>query len=187
MDTTKNNWTIHSKELRYDNNWISVFHHEGLNPAGTPGIYGVVHFKNRAIGIVALDENEQIYLIGQHRFPLDRYSWEIPEGGGPLTEAPVLAAQRELLEEAGLMAEHWEEIIHMDISNSVSDEECVVFLARGLTQHTPEPEETEQLAVKKVSLQEAYDMVKRFEIRDSITVAAIQKVMLMRYEGSLNK
>jgi 8-oxo-dGTP pyrophosphatase MutT (NUDIX family) len=187
MDTTKNPWTIQSRELKYDNNWISVWHHEGLNPSGTPGIYGVVHFKNKAIGIVAMDEEEQIYLVGQFRFPLNRYSWEIPEGGGPLAEPPLETAKRELLEEAGLVADNWQEIVRMDISNSVCDEEGVIFLATGLTQHAPEPEETEQLTIKKVPLLEVYDMVNRFEITDSLTVAAIQKVMLMRYEGALNK
>ncbi|RFS20447.1 NUDIX hydrolase [Chitinophaga silvatica] len=187
MDTTKNPWKIHSKEIRYENNWISVWHHEGLNPAGTPGIYGVVHFKNKAIGIVALDNEGYIYLVGQYRFPMNRFSWEIPEGGGPLTEEPLATAKRELLEETGLVAQHWEEILKLDISNSVSDEEGVIFLATGLTQETPEPEETEQLLVKRIPLEEAYNMINKAEITDSITVAAIQKVMLMRYEGSLNK
>jgi 8-oxo-dGTP pyrophosphatase MutT (NUDIX family) len=187
MDTTKNPWTIHSREVRYDNNWISVFHHECSTPLGTPGIYGVVHFKNKAIGIIALDDEDNIYLVGQYRFPLNRFSWEIPEGGGPLTEGPLATAKRELLEETGLVAEHWEELLHIALSNSVSDEEGVVFLARGLTQGEAAPEETEELYIKKVPVEEAYRMVNNFEITDSLSVAAIQKVMLMRYEGSLNK
>jgi 8-oxo-dGDP phosphatase len=187
MDTTKNPWTIHSREARYDNNWISVWHHEGLNPAGSAGIYGVVHFKNLAIGVVALDEEMNIYLVGQYRFPLQRFSWEIPEGGGPLGGDPLDSAKRELLEETGLVATHWEVITRMDLSNSVSDEEGVVFLARGLEQREAEPEDTEQLLVKKVPFEEAYRMVKDFEITDSLSVAAIQKVKLMGYEGLLNK
>lgn len=187
MDTTKNPWTIHSRETRYDNNWISVWHHEGLNPVGGAGIYGVVHFKNQAIGVVALDEEMNIYLVGQYRFPLQRFSWEIPEGGGPLGEDPLDSAKRELLEETGLVATHWEVITRMDLSNSVSDEEGVVFLARGLEQREAEPEDTEQLFVKKVPFEEAYRMVKDFEITDSLSVAAIQKVKLMGYEGLLNK
>lgn len=187
MDTTKNPWTIHSREMRYDNNWISIWHHEGLNPAGGAGIYGVVHFKNQAIGIVALDDEMNIYLVGQYRFPLKQFSWEIPEGGGPLGESPLDAAKRELLEETGLVASHWEVISRIALSNSVSDEEGVVFLARGLEQREPEPEETEQLTVKKVPFEEAYRMVNDFEITDSLSVAAIQKVKLMGYEGLLNK
>lgn len=187
MDTTKNPWTIHSRETRYDNNWISVWHHDVLNPAGGPGIYGVVHFKNLAIGVVALDDDMNIYLVGQYRFPLQRFSWEIPEGGGPHGEDPLEGAKRELLEETGLVAAHWEVITRIDLSNSVSDEEGVVFLARGLEQREAEPEETEQLYIKKVPFEEAYQMVKDFEITDSLSVAAIQKVKLMSYEGLLNK
>ena len=187
MDTTKNPWTIHSREKRYDNNWISVWHHEGLNPTGGKGIYGVVHFKNHAIGVVALDGENNIYLVGQYRFPLERFSWEIPEGGCPLGEVPLDTAKRELLEETGLVASHWEEITRLDLSNSVSDETGVVFLARGLEQRQAEPEETEQLVVKRVPFEEAYQMVDRFEITDSVSVADIQKVKLMIYEGLLNK
>jgi 8-oxo-dGTP pyrophosphatase MutT (NUDIX family) len=187
MDTTNNPWTIHSRETKYDNNWISVWHHEGLNPAGGKGIYGVVHFKNLAVGVVALDDDMHIYLVGQYRFPLKRFSWEIPEGGGPLGEAALDTAKRELLEETGLVASRWDEITRMALSNSVSDEEGVVFLARGLEQRTAEPEETEQLIVKKVPFEEAYRMVSNFEITDSLSVAAIQKVRLMGYEGLLNK
>ncbi|MEC5145981.1 NUDIX hydrolase [Chitinophaga sp. 212800010-3] len=178
MDTTRNPWTIKSREIKYDNNWISIWHHDVLTPAGTPGIYGVVHFKNVAIGIVALDDDNNIYLVGQYRFPLNRYSWEIPEGGGPLHEAPLDAAQRELLEETGLVARHWEVIVKMDISNSVSDEECIIYLATGLEQREAEPEETEELIVKKVPFEEACRMVDTFEIRDSLSVAAIQKVKI---------
>lgn len=188
MDTTKNPWTIHSRDLRYDNNWISVWHHEGLNPAGSAGIYGVVHFKNLAVGVVALDDDMNIYLVGQYRFPLKRFSWEIPEGGAPLgLESALDTAKRELLEETGLVAAHWEEITRLDMSNSVSDEEGVVFLARGLEQRAAEPEETEQLIIKKVPFEEAYRMLSNFEITDSLSVAAIQKVKLMGYEGLLNK
>jgi 8-oxo-dGTP pyrophosphatase MutT (NUDIX family) len=187
MDTTKNPWTIHSRESRYDNNWISVWHHEGLNPAGGAGIYGVVHFKNMAIGVVALDEDMNIYLVGQYRFPLQRFTWEIPEGGGPLGTDPLDSAKRELLEETGLVAANWEIITRIDLSNSVSDEEGVVFLATGLEQRMAEPEETEQLLIKKVPFEEAYRMVNDFEITDSLSVAAIQKVKLMGYEGLLNK
>ncbi|MCW3464456.1 NUDIX domain-containing protein [Chitinophaga nivalis] len=187
MDTSKNPWTIHSREIRYDNNWISVWHHEGLNPSGNPGIYGVVHFKNLAVGVIALDDEMNIYLVGQFRFPVNRFSWEIPEGGGPLGEEALDTAKRELLEETGLVASRWEEIVQLDMSNSVSDETGVVFLARGLEQRTAEPEDTEELHLKKIPFEEAYRMVQRYEITDSLSVAAIQKVKLMLYEGVLNQ
>lgn len=185
MDITKNPWTIHSSEVRYDNNWIQVIHHEGLNPAGGPGIYGVVHFKNLAIGIVALDDQQNIYLVGQYRFPLKKFSWEIPEGGGPLGEYPLDTAKRELLEETGLIANHWEVIVETALSNSVSDETGVIFLARQLEQREAEPEDTEQLFVKKIPFEEAYQMVKNYDITDSLSVMAIQKIKLMMLEGEL--
>lgn len=175
---TKNPWTILDQALRYDNPWISVTEYQVLNPHGGKGIYGKVHFKNLAIGIVALDEQGHIYLVGQYRFPLDRFSWEIPEGGGPLGCDPLESAQRELLEETGLKARHWEKLLGMHLSNSVTDEWSIVYLATGLSQHEAQPEETERLYVKKVLIEEAFAMIDREEITDSITVAALLKMRL---------
>lgn len=174
-----NPWTILSENVVYNNNWISVHHYEVLNPAGGKGIYGKVHFKNIAIGIVPIDEDGNTYLIGQYRFPLNKYSWEIPEGGCTFNEQPIDAAKRELLEETGLMATEWEQILLMDLSNSVSDEICIVFVAKKLQQHNAEPEETEQLQIKKCSLIKAFEMVEAREITDAISVAALQKIQLM--------
>lgn len=173
-----NPWTILNGEIIYDNPWISVTEYQVLNPHGGKGIYGKVHFKNLAIGIVPLDEDGNIYLVGQYRFPLEQYSWEIPEGGGPLGADPLASAQRELLEETGLKASSWERILEMHLSNSVSDEFGIVFLATGLSQHTPIPEETEELRIKRVSLETAYDMVNNGIITDSMSVAALLKMKL---------
>ncbi|WP_240155108.1 NUDIX hydrolase [Chitinophaga sp. Cy-1792] len=173
-----NPWKIHSSETKYDNNWISITHHEGLNPAGNAGIYGVVHFKNIAVGVIALDEEMNTYLVGQYRFPLGRFSWEIPEGGGALDEDPLDAARRELLEETGLIAKEYELLVKLDTSNSVTDETAVIYLAQGLEQGVSTPEETEQLTVKKVPFEEAYRMVRDYEITDSLSVAAIQRLKL---------
>jgi 8-oxo-dGTP pyrophosphatase MutT (NUDIX family) len=175
-----NPWRSLSQKVQYDNRWIRVTEHQVINPSGGPGIYGVVHYKHLAIGIVPLDEDGHIWLVGQFRFPLDRYSWEIPEGGGVLHDDPLLSAQRELKEETGMTADHWELILRMDLSNAVSDEEAIIFLARGLHHGPSNPEETEQLAVKKVTLDEAFQMVEGAEIRDAMSVAAIYKMMLMR-------
>jgi 8-oxo-dGTP pyrophosphatase MutT (NUDIX family) len=185
MDINNNPWTILSSDKKYDNNWISVTEHQVLNPAGGAGIYGVVHFKNAAVGVVALDDTHNIFLVGQYRFPLEQFSWEIPEGGGPLGEDTLDTAKRELLEETGLVAFHWEPIVRIHLSNSVSDEAGIVYLARQLEQHAAEPEETEQLFIKKIPFDTAYQMVKDHEITDSLSIAGIQKVKLMLLEGEI--
>ena len=185
MDTQQSPWQILSTAVQYDNKWIRLTEHQVINPNGGKGIYGVVHFKNLAIGVVALDEEMNIYLVGQYRFPLEAFSWEIPEGGGPLGEDPLLSAQRELLEETGLVAARWDPIVQLHLSNSVSDEAGIVYLARGLEQRTAEPEETEQLFIRKIPFETAYRMVKDHEITDSLSVAAIQKIKLMMLEGEL--
>jgi 8-oxo-dGTP pyrophosphatase MutT (NUDIX family) len=127
-----------------------------LNPKGGKGIYGKVHFKNMAIGVLPLDEDLNTYLVGQYRFPLDQYSWEIPEGGGPHGIEALASAKRELEEETGLVAEHWTELVQMHLSNSVTDEYGIVYLARGLRQFEAMPEETEELVVRKVPFAEVY-------------------------------
>jgi len=174
-----NGWKIIDETIAYENNWISLHHYNVINPNGGKGIYGKVHFKNIAIGIIPIDDDGNTWLVGQHRFPLNIYSWEIPEGGCPLNEAPLAAAQRELLEETGLVATEWNQILTMHLSNSVSDEVSMVYIAKGLTQQQAEPEETEQLQIKKLPLREVFKMVQNNTITDSISVAALQKLELM--------
>lgn len=170
---TDNPWqTLGSKEI-YSNPWIRLRQDDIVNPSGNPGIYGVVSFQNKAIGILPLDEEGYTYLVGQFRYTLNAYSWEIPEGGGPLHEAPLTAAQRELKEETGFTAAHWELLGRIHTSNSVTDEEGFLYLATGLTEGESEPEETEQLTVKKVHLKEAVELVMNGEITDSMSMAAI--------------
>ncbi|WP_317131494.1 NUDIX hydrolase [Pedobacter aquae] len=148
----ENPWQILESKAIYDNPWIEITEHQVINPTGGKGIYGEVHFKNYAIGIIALDDDDQIWLVGQYRFPLKAYSWEIPEGGGPLNTNPLASAKRELLEETGLVAQHWEELLRMHLSNSVSDELAIIYLARDFEQFEAQPEETEELVVKKFIL-----------------------------------
>jgi len=178
-----NPWTILSERAVYDNKWIGVTEYDVINPSGGKGIYGVVHFKSLAIGVVPLDEELNTWLVGQYRFPLKQYSWEIPEGGGDPAVPPVASAQRELLEETGLVAKEWTPIMEMHLSNSVSDEKAILFLARQLEQREPEPEETEQLVVRKLPFEEAYRMVMSGEITDSMSVAAILKVKILLNEA----
>jgi len=180
-----NPWKITSENEIYSNPWITLTEYQVLNPAGKPGIYGKVHFKNYAIGVLPLDEDLNTYLVGQFRFPLQQYSWEVPEGGGQLGVSPLDSAKRELLEETGLKADTWTEIQRMHLSNSVSDELAILYLARGLKQFDAEPEETEQLVIKKVPFDEVYRMVCDGEITDSMTVAAVLKVRLMLAEKEL--
>lgn len=175
----KNPWQIISEKKVYDNKWIDVTEYDVINPNGGKGIYGKVHFKNLAIGIVVLDDKLNTYLVGQFRFTLNEYSWEIPEGGGPLGIDPLESAKRELLEETGLVANNWKLILKMHLSNSVTDEYSLIYLARELEQHTAMPEETEQLIIKKLPFEEAWQMVEEGLITDAMSVAAIQKVKLM--------
>jgi ADP-ribose pyrophosphatase len=178
-------WQIVSQTEVYDNPWIALTEYQVINPSGNPGIYGKVHYKNIAIGIIPLDDEMTTYLVGQYRFALDQYSWEIPEGGGIIGADPLESAKRELLEETGLKAESWTEIQRLHLSNSVSDELCIIYLARNLQQFEPEPEDTEQLIIKKIPFEEVYNMVCNGEITDSVTVAAVHKIKLMLLEGKL--
>ncbi|WEA00081.1 NUDIX domain-containing protein [Mucilaginibacter sp. SJ] len=180
-----NPWKITSQKNIYDNPWINVTEYQVINPAGNPGIYGKVHYKNLAIGVLPLDEELNTYLVGQYRFTLNQYSWEMPEGGGPEGTDPLDSAKRELLEETGLKASRWTEIQRLHLSNSVSDELSILYLARGLEQFEAEPEETEQLIIKKVPFAEMYRMVCNSEITDAMTVAAVLKVQLLLTENRL--
>lgn len=186
MNEQQNPWQVMAEKKIYENPWIKLTEFDVINPSGGKGIYGKVHFKAIAVGALPLDEDLNTYLVGQYRFPLDRYSWEIPEGGGAFGIDPVDSAKRELLEETGLVASHWTQIVEMHLSNSVSDEYAVIYLARGLSQETACPEETEQLEVMKLPFEEAYQMVERGEITDSLSVAAILKVKLMLSDGRLS-
>lgn len=176
MDTAtdKNPWTTLSVVEVYENPWIRITHREVLNPMGRPGIYGVVHFKNLAVGIVPIDENGNTWLVGQYRYALNRYSWEIPEGGCPVGADPLEAAQRELREETGLIASKWTKLLDTAISNSVTDELGVVYLAQGISEEgPPDPEETEELQLRKLPLEEALQMVYSGEITDSLSIMGL--------------
>lgn len=179
MHDEKNPWLVKTTQVKYDNPWIRVDEHQVVNPAGNPGIYGVVHFKNIAVAVIPLDENNNTWIVGQYRFPHHRYEWEIPEGGCPEGSTPLETAKRELLEECGLLAENFEMILEMQLSNSGTDEVSYTFVARGITITESEPEETEVLQIKKIPFEELYQMVLRNEIRDALTVASVLKLKMM--------
>ena len=171
----ENPWQTLSTEKKYDNPWIKVEENKVLNPAGNPGIYGVVHFKNIAVAVIPLDENNNTWIVGQYRYTLSSYEWEVPEGGCPENTSPLETAKRELHEEVGLEASHYEMILEMQLSNSVTDEISYTFLARGLTFIGEKPEEDEVLNIRKLPFSELYNMVMRGEIRDALSVASVLK------------
>lgn len=181
----QNPWQTLNIQTVYDNPWIQVTHRNVLNPNGNPGIYGVVHFKNLAIAIVPLDDEGYTWLVGQYRYTLEAYSWEVPEGGGSFNDTPLLSAQRELHEEAGIIAKTWLEIGEIHTSNSVTDERGLIFVAMDLTLGEANPEDTEQLEIRRVHIDEAVEMVLRGEITDGLAQVAIMKTKLMLERGQL--
>lgn len=168
-----NPWKTLSSRVVYDNPWIRVREDQVLRPDGSPGIYGVVHFKNRAVGVLPVEDDGSIWLVGQYRYPLQAYSWEIPEGGCPDQEAPEQTARRELREETGLTAGRLELTLTAHLSNSACDELGYVFRATDLVPGRAEPEGTEQLALRRFDWEEAWGMMTRGEITDSLSVIAL--------------
>jgi 8-oxo-dGTP pyrophosphatase MutT (NUDIX family) len=177
----ENNWKTLTEKTVYENAWLELSHRDVINPSGNKGIYGLVKFKNQAIGVIPIDAEENIYLVGQFRYAIDEYSWEIPEGGGLLGTDVLAAAQRELKEETGLVAAKWTQLARIHTSNSATNEEGFLYIAEELTQQEAEPEDTEDLQVRKVPLREAVEMCMRSEITDSLSVCAI--LMTARLKG----
>lgn len=179
MSNEKNPWTILHTETKYDNPWLYLQEHQVLNPVGNQGIYGVVHIKHYAVAILPLDENYNTWIVGQHRFPFDSFEWEIIEGGCPEGTLPLDTAKRELKEEAGLEAEHYELILEMQLSNSKTDEISYSYIAKGITFTGAEPEEDEQLTIRKVPFSELYEMCLNGTIKDALSIATVLKAKVL--------
>jgi 8-oxo-dGTP pyrophosphatase MutT (NUDIX family) len=173
-------WTRHGRRVAYENPWITVYHDDVTRPDGRAGIYGVVHFANVAVGVVAIDDQDRVAMVGQHRYTFDAISWEIPEGGSPHAEDSLEGARRELLEETGLTARTWREIGRYQLSNSVSDEAAVVYLATDLVHGTATPEGTEQLELRWLPFDEVMAMIGSGRIEDALTVLPLQALALER-------
>jgi 8-oxo-dGTP pyrophosphatase MutT (NUDIX family) len=180
VEDRKSPWRRSSRRTAYENAWISVSHDEVTRPDGSPGIYGVVHFKSLAVGIVPIDDDDRVTLVGQYRYTLDAWSWEIPEGGVPFTEDPLEGARRELREETGLDAADWREIGRYHLSNSVSDEAAVAYVATTLRRGDASPDETEALEIRDVAFDEAVAMTLDGRITDALSVLALQRLGLER-------
>ncbi|GJL93083.1 NUDIX domain-containing protein [Hyphococcus sp.] len=176
-------WRVARERAAFENPWIKIVDHAVVHPDGTSGEYGVVQFKNLAIGVLPFDETGMVTLVGQHRFPHDTYSWELPEGGGALGVEPLESAKRELAEETGINAQNWAPLSAFDVSNSVTDERAVCFFAWGLSNGAAAPEPSEALTLKQVSFKALLDMVMSGEITDSLTIVMVLTALAKALRG----
>lgn len=180
-------WAKGEARIVYENPWIAVTEQTAVAPTGAPAVYGVVGFKNLALAVLPIHEDGSVVLVGQHRFPFGDYSWEIPEGGGPKGEEPLVGAKRELAEETGLAAGEWREILRVQLSNSVTDELAIGYLATDLApaQGVHHADDTEEITQVRVPFGEALEAVNAGHIRDALTVAMLLRAYHMAREGHL--
>ena len=183
MSDEPSGWVTLATETIYENPWIRLEEHQVINPSGGKSLYGKVCFKNRAVAVIAVDDRDYVYLVGQQRYTLNAYSWELPMGGAEANEEPLDAAKRELQEETGVSAERWSEIMRLHTSNSITDEQGIVYLARNLTVGEPRFEETEDLTIRPVPVPEAVAMAMDGRITDAISVAALLRLQLSGWES----
>ncbi|MEO9901606.1 NUDIX hydrolase [Nisaea sp.] len=177
-------WQVVEERDVYDNPWIRVTEHDVIDPNGNPGLYGVVRVKALAVGILPVDHEGMTWLVGQQRFPRDYYSWELPEGGGSFDD-PQGSAERELLEETGLKAAGWQELLRMDLSNAITDEQAIGFLAWDLEEGTAEPEACERLELRRLPVREAVEMALSGEIVDAFAQTMLLKADALARRGIL--
>jgi len=185
MTTHGKPWRRGGERIAFDNPWLAIREYDAVAPTGSPATYGVVHLKNHAIAVLPLHEDGTVTLVGQNRFVFADYSWEIPEGGGKLDEDPLDAAKRELREETGLEAAEWRQILRVQLSNSLTDEQAFGFLATGLTPTETEPDDTEDLALARVPFAEALEAATAGHITDALTVAMLLRLHHMASKGEL--
>lgn len=185
-DSQENPWKTLTSNARFENPWMRVVQNEVINPSGGEGEYTVVHFKNRAVSVIPIDDQQHTWLVGQYRYAVDSYEWEIPAGGAPQGESTLDCAKRELAEETGLVAAKWDLIVDgLQLSNSITDERAYTYVARQLTQHTASPEETEQLSLRRLPLHQAIDMAIDGEIQDGFSAVSLMRLGHLLLRGKL--
>jgi 8-oxo-dGTP pyrophosphatase MutT (NUDIX family) len=180
-------WRRRTRREAYANAWVTVWHDEVDRPDGSPGIYGVVHFANQAAGVVVLDDADRVLLVGQHRYTLDAYSWEIPEGGVPDGETALDGARRELREETGVEADGWRELCRFHLSNSITDAGGALFAARARDHGDPDPDATEDITTRWVPFDQALAMIAGGEITDAMSIMGLQALALERCRGEAGR
>ncbi|MGZ8362360.1 MAG: NUDIX domain-containing protein [Caulobacteraceae bacterium] len=178
-------WTESNRRVVYENPWMTLTESDAVAPTNAPAIYAVMRPKNLSVGILPLHDDGTVTLVGQHRFVFHDYSWEIPEGGAPFGEDPLAGAKRELAEEAGLEAAHWSQVLDFQMSNSITDEIGVGYIATGLTETDTAPDPTEVLQVVRRPFREVLDLALQGQLKDMITVAMLLRAYHMAREGEL--
>lgn len=184
-ENEENPWKVLSSEIVHETPWVKINHHKVINPGGSESVYSVTEFKNLAIGILPLDEDYNTWIVGQYRFPIEQYSWEIPEGGGDPNLPPIDSAKRELEEECGIIANDWKELLISHTSNSATNEIAYIYVAKGLTFTEAHPDEDERLEVRKLPFTQLYDLVMNGTVTDSLTVMAVLKAKILIDKGLL--
>ena len=178
-------WRSLGDSVLVDTPWMRVTRHPAIAPTGADADYVVVRPKNVGTGVLPLHDDGTVSLVGQHRFALMRYSWEMPEGGAPEGEDPFEAVKRELAEEAGLTAQHWRAALDLDLSNSITDERAMAWVAWGLSETETAPDETEVFLTARVPFRDLMAEIARGAVRDGLTVATAYRAYHMAREGEL--
>jgi ADP-ribose pyrophosphatase len=180
-----NPWIVKSVDRPFENEWLALDRHKVVRPDGDDGTYTVVRIRRVAVGVLPIEPDGSVHLVGQWRFPLGRYSWEMPEGGAEPGEDPLDCAKRELEEETGLSAGRFERVLELDMSNSLTDERAVIYLAFDLRAGEASPEGTEVLRRRRAHFRDVLERVADYRITDAMTVAAVLRAHHMALTGAL--